>query len=267
MPGMQDPERLDVLGIKVGCLDLEQAVAIIEEGIATRRQTYVCVTGAHGIMESQRDRRLRDIHNAGLVVPDGMPVVWFVRLCGRHAARIYGPDLMRELTKRSAERGYAQFYYGGSHSVLHRLREKLLSAHPDLRIAGSLSPPFRDLTPQEDDANVALINAVKPDIVWVGLSTPKQERWMAAHLGRLDAPIMIGVGAAFDFLSGTKNQAPIWMQRNGLEWLFRLISEPRRLWRRYAYIVPGFAWLAVVSLVRRKFESLRRAPSHVSASR
>jgi N-acetylglucosaminyldiphosphoundecaprenol N-acetyl-beta-D-mannosaminyltransferase len=123
--------------------------------------------------------------------------------------------------------------------------------YPGVSVVGTFSPPFRELTPEEDDAVVAAINAARPDIVWIGLSTPKQEFWMASHFGRLDAPVMIGVGAAFDFLAGTKRQAPRWMQQSGLEWLFRLLTEPRRLWRRYGYVVPGFALLALHAYLAR----------------
>jgi N-acetylglucosaminyldiphosphoundecaprenol N-acetyl-beta-D-mannosaminyltransferase len=158
---------------------------------------------------------------------------------------------MRELTAVSAVRGYRHFYYGGAEGVAEKLKQALIFEYPRLAVAGVLCPPFRQLTQEEDHVVVDDINAARPDIVWVGLSTPKQEQWMASHVGRIEAPVMIGVGAAFDFLAGTKRQPPVWMQRNGLEWLFRLCSEPRRLWRRYAYIVPGFAVLAAGELLRR----------------
>jgi N-acetylglucosaminyldiphosphoundecaprenol N-acetyl-beta-D-mannosaminyltransferase len=246
-------DRTDILGVQVSAINLADAVETIERWIREGSRNYVCVTGVHGVMESRSDERLRDIHNrAGLVTPDGMPLVWILRLLGkRRTERIYGPDLLRKLTATSALRGDRQFYYGGADGVAEKLKQALTTAYPGLQVAGTLCPPFRQLTREEDDAVVDAINAARPDIVWVGLSTPKQERWMASHLGRIDAPVMIGVGAAFDFLAGTKRQAPLWMQRNGLEWLFRLCSEPGRLWRRYAYIVPGFAILAAGELLRR----------------
>jgi N-acetylglucosaminyldiphosphoundecaprenol N-acetyl-beta-D-mannosaminyltransferase len=214
-------------------------------------------------MESRGNEQLRDIHNrAGLVTPDGMPLVWLSRLLGkRRTERVYGPDLLRELTAISALRGYRQFYYGGTDGVAEKLKLVLTNAYPGLQVAGTFSPPFRELTREEDDAAVETINAGRPDIVWVGLSTPKQEFWMASHLGRIEAPAMIGVGAAFDFLAGTKHQAPFWMQRNGLEWLFRLCSEPRRLWRRYAYIVPAFSLLTIGLLMRHAVRFSREASS------
>jgi N-acetylglucosaminyldiphosphoundecaprenol N-acetyl-beta-D-mannosaminyltransferase len=170
-------------------------------------------------MESRRDEQLRDIHNrAGLVAPDGMPLVWFSRLVGKRGVeRVCGRDLMRKLTAVSALHGYRQFYYGGAEGVAERLKQALTTEYPGTTIVGVFCPPFRRLTQEEDNLVVDAINAVRPHIVWVGLSTPNQERWMAGHLGRIDAPVMIGVGAAFDFLAGTKRQAPVWMQRDGLE--------------------------------------------------
>jgi N-acetylglucosaminyldiphosphoundecaprenol N-acetyl-beta-D-mannosaminyltransferase len=141
------------------------------------------------------------------------------------------------------------------------LKQKLIGVHPKLEVAGTLCPPFRELTPAEDESVVRAINAARPHIVWVGLSTPKQEYWMASHLGLVEAPAMIGVGAAFDFLAGTKRQAPVWMQRNGLEWLFRLCAEPRRLWRRYAYIVPRFLFLATGEIIHRVLRPSRENPA------
>jgi N-acetylglucosaminyldiphosphoundecaprenol N-acetyl-beta-D-mannosaminyltransferase len=246
-------DRVGVLGVRVSCIKMADAVATIERWIGQGRRNYICVRDAHGVMASRRNQRLREIHDeAGMVTPDGMPLVWFLRLSGnRRVERVYGPDLMRKMTAVSSERGYRQFYYGGADGVADKLKQVLTNAHPALEVAGTLCPPFRELTPEEDEAVVDLINAARPHIVWVGLGTPKQEFWMASHLGRIEAPVMIGVGAAFDFLAGTKRQAPLWMQRNGLEWVFRLCSEPRRLWRRYAYAVPGFAFLAIGEFLRR----------------
>jgi N-acetylglucosaminyldiphosphoundecaprenol N-acetyl-beta-D-mannosaminyltransferase len=256
---------VDVLGVQVNVGSVRQAGGMIEDWIRRRTKNYVCITGAHGVMESRRDERLRSILNqAGMVTADGMPLVWFSRLVRRAPAqRVYGPDLMRALTAVSPARGYRHFYYGGPPGVAEKLKAKMESEHPGVNIVGTLTPPFRELTREEDEAVVECINAARPDIVWVGLSTPKQEFWMARHLERIEAPVMIGVGAAFDFLAGTKRQAPRWMQRNGLEWLFRLATEPRRLWRRYAYIVPGFSALAVREFLTR---SLHSYPANASSS-
>jgi len=245
---MQKVPRANILGVGVSALNMAMALEIIEGWIERRESHYVCVTGVHGVMESQRDGELRRIHNrAGLVTPDGMPLVWLSRLQGfHHVERVYGPDLMLALCERSAAKGYRHFFYGGAEGVPEQLASVLQKRFPGLQVAGTFSPPFRSLTADEDDRIVQMINAAAPDIVWVGLSTPKQERWMAGHRERLTAPVLIGVGAAFDFLTGRKPQAPRWMQRAGLEWLFRLLTEPRRLWRRYLINNPLFVALVVL---------------------
>ncbi len=240
-----------------------RALARIERWIATGDKQYVCVSGIHGVMESQRDEGLRAIHNsAGMVVPDGMPLVWLSRLHGfSEVERVYGPDLLLACCHRSLETGYRHFFYGGGPGVPEQLIDRLTARFPGLLVAGAFSPPFRALTSEEDLALVRRINAAQPDIVWVGLSTPKQERWMSEHRDRLDAPVFIGVGAAFDFHAGLKRQAPRWMQRNGLEWMFRLLTEPRRLWRRYLRNNPHFVWLILLqSLGFRRYE-VQSAPS------
>ena len=237
-------ERVNVLGVGVDPVNPARAVEIIERWIATRDRQYVCVSGIHGVMESQGDEAIRAIHNrAGLVVPDGMPLVWLSRLHGHgHADRVYGPDLLLDCCRRSVHTGYRHYFYGGGVGVPEQLVRRLQKRFPGLAVAGTFSPPFRPLGPEEDGAVVDRINEARPDIVWVGLSTPKQERWMAEHRDRLEAPVLIGVGAAFDFHAGLKRQAPRWMQRSGLEWLFRLATEPRRLWRRYLRNNPLFVW-------------------------
>jgi len=242
------PARVNILGVGVSAINMAMALEIIEGWIARGERRYVCVTGVHGVMESQRDENLRHIHNrAGLVTPDGMPLVWLSRLYGfRHVERVYGPDLMLALCERSVAQGYRHFFYGGAEGVPEQLAANMQQRFPGLQVVGTYSPPFRPLTPEEDENIVQMINEANPDILWVGLSTPKQERWMAAHVGRLVAPVLIGVGAAFDFHTGRKPQAPPWMQRNGLEWLFRLLTEPRRLWRRYLINNPLFITLVVL---------------------
>jgi N-acetylglucosaminyldiphosphoundecaprenol N-acetyl-beta-D-mannosaminyltransferase len=227
---------------------MAQALTAIDGWIARRESHYVCVTNIHGIVESQRDPDLRRIHNAaGLVTPDGMPLVWISRLRGfTHVQRVYGPDLMLMLCQRSVEQGYRHFFYGGGERVPERLAANLQRRFPGLRVAGVYSPPYRPLTDEEDERIVRCINNAGTHIVWVGLSTPKQERWMAKHVGRLEASVLIGVGAAFDFHVGLKKQAPRWMQLGGLEWFFRLATEPGRLWRRYAVNIPTFLWLCLL---------------------
>lgn len=256
--------RANVLGVGVSAITMDDAVARIEGWIAGRTPNYVCITGVHGVMESQRDQSLRAIHNAaGMVTPDGMPLVWMSHLQGLgHVRRVYGPELMAAMSARSPERGYRHFYYGGGPGVAGELEAALTRRFPGLQVVGTMTPPFRPMTPDEDAAAVRAINEARPDIVWVGLSTPKQERWMADHVGRLEAPVLVGVGAAFDFLSGRKKQAPAWMQRSGLEWLHRFASEPGRLWRRYLRNNPAFLVLAAGQLLalRRYREGWRQQP-------
>jgi N-acetylglucosaminyldiphosphoundecaprenol N-acetyl-beta-D-mannosaminyltransferase len=230
-------DRLNVLGVGVSNLNPTLAIDTIEGWARAGRREYVCVTGVHGVVESRRDPRVRAFHNgAGLVTPDGMPLVWLLRLAGhRDAARVYGPELMLSLLARSVSHGFTHFFYGATEATLAELQRKLTTRYPGLRVVGALSPPFRPLTPAEDGEIVTTINRASPDFVWVGLSTPKQEIWMAEHRGQLDARVLIGVGAAFDFHAGRVPQAPGWMQSRGLEWLFRVYQEPRRLWRRYLF--------------------------------
>jgi N-acetylglucosaminyldiphosphoundecaprenol N-acetyl-beta-D-mannosaminyltransferase len=232
-----EPARVDVLGVQVSAIDMGQALATIDGWIARGEQRYVCVTGVHGVMESRQDPELLRIHNAaGMVTPDGMPLVWLARRAGfPHVDRVYGPDLMLACCEASVARGYRHYFYGGSPGVPEQLAERLQTRFPGLQVVGCHSPPFRPLVSREDDTVVECINASGADIVWVGLSTPKQERWMDANRPYLTVPVLIGVGAAFDFHAGLKRQAPRWIQRSGLEWLFRLSQEPRRLWRRYSY--------------------------------
>jgi len=248
------PDRVNILGVHVSAIDMALATDTLEAWIASRRQSYVCITGVHGVMESWRDSDLRAIHNdAGLVTPDGMPLVWMSHRLGfPNVRRVYGPDLMRAMTAISARRGYRNYYFGGKPGTAEALRDALVHQHPALQVVGTHSPPFGNVSPSEDEEIVATINAARPDIVWVGLSTPKQERWMAAHQGRISAPVMVGVGAAFDFLAGQKPQAPAFMQRNGLEWLFRMATEPRRLAGRYIRNNPAFIYLALRQLLARK---------------
>jgi N-acetylglucosaminyldiphosphoundecaprenol N-acetyl-beta-D-mannosaminyltransferase len=246
--------RANILGVGVSAINMEMALTTIDAWIRQRTAHYVCITGVHGIMESQHDAELQRIHNAaGLVTPDGMPLVWVSHLMGFGAVtRVYGPDLMLAMCSRSVARGYRHFFYGGAPGVAEVLATRLQDRFPGLQVVGLDTPPFRPLTPSEDQAAVERINAARPDIVWVGLSTPKQERWMAAHVGCLKAPVLIGVGAAFDFHAGLKKQAPRWMQRSGLEWCFRLATEPRRLWRRYLVNNPWFVWLIIHQLLGRR---------------
>lgn len=239
------PPRENILGIGVSVIDMGRALETIHGWIDRDVRQYVCVTSVHGLMVSQGSSELRAIHNAaGMITPDGMPVAWLLRLAGhRKARRVCGPDLMPAVMIASQARGDRHFFYGATDDTLARLRSGLLDQAPEAQIVGSYSPPFRALTSEEGAAIVDLINAAKPDIVWVGLSTPKQEYWMAAHRARLTAPVLIGVGAAFDVHAGLSDRAPALMQACGLEWLYRVAREPRRLWWRYLWNNPRFVAL------------------------
>lgn len=242
-------QTIDLLGVRVSAISMAQAVEKIERWIETGHKKYVCVTGVHGVMQAQDDPHFREVLNeAGMVTPDGMPLVWACRYAGlRETTRVYGPDLLLNVCSVAAERGWSSFLYGARDEVTESLQRELSGRFPGLRFAGRYSPPFRPLTPSETDEVVELINGTNASIVWVGLSTPKQEQWMAALRDRLDAPVLIGVGAAFDIHAGLLRQAPPWLQAHGLEWLFRLAIEPRRLWKRYLYNNPRF----VAQVVRR----------------
>jgi len=244
------PQRVNVLGVGVSAITMADALATIDRWIATRAPQYVCVTGVHGVMESQVDPSLREIHNhAGLVTPDGMPLVWLSWLRGHHhVQRVYGPDLMLACCEASIKKGYRHFFYGGGPGVAEQLAKRLAERFDGLQVVGTWTPPFRDLTTAEEEALIDRIASSKPDIVWVGLSTPKQERWMARYIDRLPAAVLFGVGAAFDMHAGVTRQAPRWMQRSGLEWLFRLSTEPRRLWRRYLSNNPRCVWRLFLQL-------------------
>jgi N-acetylglucosaminyldiphosphoundecaprenol N-acetyl-beta-D-mannosaminyltransferase len=250
-------DRYGVLGVWIDAVDPGRAQAAIESWIARGERGYVCVSNVHSVMEARRDESLRRVFNAAaLAVPDGMPLVWMSRLRGRRGVRrVYGPDLTLQLCERAAVRGYRCFFYGGAPGVAKELAHALSRRFPGLRVVGAEAPPFRPLSPDEDDEAVRRINAASPDVVFVGLGCPKQERWMAEHRPRLDAPVLLGVGAAFDFHTGLVRQAPRWMMGAGLEWLFRLLQEPRRLWRRYLVYNPLFVFHLTLELL-----GLRRYP-------
>jgi N-acetylglucosaminyldiphosphoundecaprenol N-acetyl-beta-D-mannosaminyltransferase len=233
--GSETTERVNILGVGVMPMNLSRAVATLDQWRRDGRREYVCCVSVHGLVTAQRDPLVRQaLNRSGLATEDGMPLVWWSRRFGfSHAGRVCGPDLMERVMAVSRARRYRHYFYGGDPQTVARLIANLQRRYPGLIIAGHRSPPFRALTEAEDEADVAAINAAAPDFVWVGLGMPKQEKWMATHIGRIQATALLGVGAAFDFHAGAKPRAPGWMQRNGIEWLFRLASEPRRLGRRY----------------------------------
>jgi N-acetylglucosaminyldiphosphoundecaprenol N-acetyl-beta-D-mannosaminyltransferase len=243
------------LGVRVDAVQIPDVVVRMEEWIARRDGChFIAVTGMHGVMEAQHDPGFKAVLNAAdLVVPDGMPLVWLSRVHG-HALRrrVYGPELMLAFCEQTSANAYRHFFYGGKPGVAEKLAKMLARHFPGICVAGTYSPPFRPLTAEEDEEVVALINAAAADVVWVGLSTPKQERWMSEHRNCLRAPVLVGVGAAFDIHSGVVRQAPRWMRENGLEWLFRLLQEPRRLWWRYLGYGSEFVFSVLLDSLRCK---------------
>ncbi len=234
----------DVLGVKVSAINLKLAVEMADEWVAAGRPGYICVTGVHGVMEAQSDSRfLRVLNRAFINAPDGMPMSWIGRYQGfREMDRVYGPDFMTAMCRRSVERGYRSFLYGGKPGVAELLSETLQKKFPGLQVVGTYTPPFGSLTPKEEEEILVQVRESNPDILWVGLSTPKQERFMAQYIERLQVPLLVGVGAAFDYHTGRIRDCPEWIKRAGLQWLHRLMQDPRRLWKRYLRNNPAFLW-------------------------
>jgi N-acetylglucosaminyldiphosphoundecaprenol N-acetyl-beta-D-mannosaminyltransferase len=234
--------RVNVLGVGVSAINMTTALEAISGAIARREKGYICVTGVHGVSEAQTDAEFRQILNrAFLCTPDGMPLVWVGRRSGQAAMdRVYGPDLMLAVMEQSEKAGWRHFFYGGANGAAGALRDRLRARFSKIDVTDVYEPPFRPLNPEERAELQSRVAAARPDIMWIGLSTPKQEKFMAEYLPQLDATLMIGVGAAFDIHSGKVRQAPYWMQRSGLEWLFRLACEPRRLAKRYLKNNPLF---------------------------
>jgi N-acetylglucosaminyldiphosphoundecaprenol N-acetyl-beta-D-mannosaminyltransferase len=258
---LETRRSFEVLGVQVHAVQTQNVVARMEEWICDRsrcRSHTIAPTGMHGIVEAQHDPSFKEILNsADAVVPDGMPLVWLGRRRGHHLPRrVYGPDLMLEFCEKTVGCGYRHFFYGGEPGVPGRLAEALKRRFPEIQVCGTFSPPMRPLGPAEDKEVVSMISRAAPDVLWVGLGTPKQERWMHEHRDQLRVPVLVSVGAAFDILSGRRSQAPRWMRDHGLEWLFRLLQEPRRLWHRYLiYGAEFIAYLLVDWLHLKDFRS------------
>jgi N-acetylglucosaminyldiphosphoundecaprenol N-acetyl-beta-D-mannosaminyltransferase len=242
-----------ILGMRVDATSYQHATAEILRWGSLGESRYVCVATVNNVIEAYDDPAyLQVMDGADLVTPDGVPLVWALRLLGvEGATRVYGPDLTPLLCERAAALGIPVGFYGSEPEVLDDLTARLVRRYPGLEVAYAYSPPFRPLTPAEDGRVADSINRSGAQLLFVGLGAPKQERWMAAHRGRV-AAVMLGVGAAFDFLAGRKRQAPAVLQRLGLEWLFRLVHEPRRLWRRYLYRNPRFVALFTAQLLRQR---------------
>jgi N-acetylglucosaminyldiphosphoundecaprenol N-acetyl-beta-D-mannosaminyltransferase len=237
------PPTVDVLGVPLALTDYERTMDWMDAAVAERRREYVCVAAVHTVMACAEDPELRAaVLGSSLTVPDGQPLVWAMNALGHNLpSRVYGPELMARHCERSARTGTRLFLYGGrNQGALVQLALNLRTQYPGLKIVGGYAPPFRPLDPDEEAAVAGEINRSGADVVWVGIGVPKQEKWMAAMRPRLDAPVLVGVGAAFDFHAGLTAQAPNWIQSLGLEWLFRLATEPRRLWKRYLRYNPRF---------------------------
>jgi len=251
--------RFEVLGVRVDALQIGDVVRYMERWIQDRDPgRFIAVTGMHGVSEALHDPSFRSVLNAAdLVVPDGMPLVWLGRWHGyRLKRRVYGPELMETFCRRTGGL-YRHFLYGSAAGVLERMVGILAEQYGN-RVVGAYSPPFRALTREERRDIVKQIQEAKPDVLWVGLSTPKQERWIAENREWLEVPVLVGVGAAFDFQTGEVKQAPRWVRENGLEWLFRLLQEPRRLWRRYLIRGSQFVWNVTLEIVGiKKFNGAR----------
>jgi N-acetylglucosaminyldiphosphoundecaprenol N-acetyl-beta-D-mannosaminyltransferase len=239
--------RIPVLGVPIDKITWDDALLTIFAWAVNKESRVVCICNVHSVVTSRHDNTFGCVVNdADMATPDGAPVAWMLRCLGRsEQQRINGPDLMWRYCEQANSRSEPIFFYGSSDDTLAKLKVKLLTTFPALQIAGAISPPFRSLTPDEDTVIVEQINASGAGVVFVSLGCPKQEFWMAAHRGQINA-VMIGVGAAFDYHAGTVKRAPKWMQDSGLEWFHRLVSEPKRLWKRYlvtnTLFVLGAAW-------------------------
>lgn len=234
--------RANVLGVGISAVNPTDTLRLCDELIRQGGRGYISVTGVHGVMEAQSDVEFREILNHSfLCVPDGMPTVWVGRLQGHRAMRrVYGPDFMLDFCRHSLQKGHRHFLYGGGDGVADKLAENLMYRFPGINIVGTYTPPFRLLQKIEEEQLEQMIRDCHPDVIWVGLSTPKQERFMASYIERLDTHLMIGVGAAFDIIPGTVKDAPRWIKNSGMQWMHRLFQEPRRLWRRYLINNPRF---------------------------
>jgi len=250
------PQTAEVLGVPLALTDYERTMDWMDTVVAERDKAYLSAAAVHLVMVAQEDEATRAaVRDATLVVPDGQPLVWALKSMGHEASRVYGPDLMAKYCERSAKTGVRMYLYGGrNQGALVELALRLRRRYPGLQIVGGYSPPFRALTEDEQEWVVNDVNRSKADVVWVGIGQPKQEIWMREFRDRLEAPMLVGVGAAFDFHAGLVPQAPSWMQNLGLEWVYRLSKEPRRLWRRYARYNPRF----VAGFARQRAVGRRR---------
>jgi N-acetylglucosaminyldiphosphoundecaprenol N-acetyl-beta-D-mannosaminyltransferase len=244
-------DRYSLLGVHVSVTTFEAARDRVVNAPRTGERLSVHYISVNTIVEANRQLELRDLLNRGdIVAPDGMPLVWMGRLRGRQMTRVYGPDSMLAIIDHAQQHGGTHYFYGGADGVPELLKERLLRDYPRMKVVGMYSPPFRALTLEEDEAVVQQINEANPDFVWIGLGSPKQDQWVANHRDRLNAAAILAVGAAFDYNAGLLRKAPRWMQRSGLQWFFRLVTEPRRLWKRYTVSNARFLWLLALDSLK-----------------
>lgn len=236
-----------IMGVEIAVIDMEGLLAYLNTNLEGLSGDYICVSNVHTTVTAYEDAEYLKIQNGGVMaIPDGGPLSSVAHMRGyKDMQRTTGPGLMEEVFKISPSKGYRHYFYGASEDTQRKLRAALEANYPGIQIAGMYSPPFRPLTQEEDMADVRRINEVNPDFVWVGLGAPKQERWMAAHQGRVKG-LMVGVGAGFGYLSGTLKRAPEWMQKSNMEWFYRLLQEPKRLFSRYCYTNIRFIWYAII---------------------
>ena len=247
---------MKILGVSIHATNYKAAVIQITSWAEMNESRYVCAANVHMVMEGYDSRSFMQVVNdADLVTPDGMPLVWAMRRLGiPDQERVYGPELMIKLIEASAQSSIPIGFYGSSPKVLESLVNGIRERYPSIDITYSFSPPFHPLSDEEDTRIIDEINSSGAHILFVGLGCPKQEIWMARHKGKISA-VMVGIGAAFDFYAGTKPQAPAWMQKRGLEWLYRLFQEPRRLWKRYLYHNPRFILLVLNQILFKDKET------------
>jgi N-acetylglucosaminyldiphosphoundecaprenol N-acetyl-beta-D-mannosaminyltransferase len=262
LPSPREIRTREIVGIPIAMTDYDRAMDVMDGMIARGERGYVCCVAVHAVMVAKSDPEMRRaLLGSTLTVPDGMPLVWAANLMGESLRnRVYGPELMRRYNERCRDRGHRVWLYGGrDQGSLAQLALNMHRENPGMRVVGGYSPPFRPLTAAEEDEIARQINAARPDVLWVGIGVPKQEKWMARMRDRLQPPVLIGVGAAFDFHAGLVPQAPDWMQHLGLEWAYRLAHEPRRLWKRYTRYNPLFVSGFARQYARHRFARLRGA--------
>jgi N-acetylglucosaminyldiphosphoundecaprenol N-acetyl-beta-D-mannosaminyltransferase len=242
-----------ILGTPVSIISMDQVLKLFEvDWTVHRRDRYVVLRDVHGIMRARSDAKLQNAHaSSDLTTPDGVPLVWFAKLAGiSGVSRICGPDLLPAVCERGLPLGWRHYFLGGASGVAEKVIDELSERYPGISIAGFYCPPFRSLTAEEDETICAAIRGARADFVWVGLGTPKQEIWMNEHRGRCGGATLLGIGAVFDLYAGVTSRAPKWMQRHGLEWIYRLVHEPKRLWARYLVLAPKFVFLALAELAK-----------------